>query len=1076
MPSTWLAFDRIRAYARANRLYQHERIFQDQSQLDRITAGSEFLDWSQQASVLDQTNLQINRLTRYRDYEQMDQTGCVSLALDLYADESSLIDPERKHTLIIRARSRRLKKELEELFFQTLQWDSQCRACIRYVSKFGDCPYEIVPTRNRDGVGSIRHMNVYNFTRIETRYGDLVGFFFQDDLIQEPIFLHPWQVMHLRLTSLENMYSPYGRSILDGGRKAYKQLRLMEDAALIYRITRAPEKRKFKIPVGMIPVKEVPEYMEAIARKFKRQRFYNVATGTFDERYSPLIQEDDFFLPQRCLPQYTEIALLDGSVATLGQLRQRYGNAGRFWVYSYDLVTRRFIPKLARCVVGPRSAKIIRITLDDGTTIDSTLDHKHFLSNGTVIQVESLRVGDSLLSLYRRSKKLRSGKNVGEYEQVLDPFSGDWEFTHRLVVRDCPTGYVRHHKDFDRLNNEPVNLELMTVTGHKDLHAKHGREIMRRLHADPTMKAKFAIGTERGIGRYNTSERAQIEHQTIRAPHVRKKWHNGDYDHTVGRNHVEYVDLDAYKEILRRLLVENGGFVKRAVSAWNDDTTLRAAWKANKATVVAKIAEWGYESVVEFCGLVPQTLKEKMRPYAAWWLEVVGRLGVVGAVREWNSDTDKQHLWRASHACVARLARAFGWQPTNHKVIAIEILPDQQDTYCLEVEDTHNFLLANGVLTHNSDGTGPDIETLPGAENLDAIADIEYFKKNMIAPMKIPFSRVGIGESAGEASEKSLSAVHPEFAKSVQWIQREVAAGLTKVAIVHLALRGYSVEDLRGFELSLPSTSAIEELYRITTWQTRVQVMTELKELAWFPKEWIVTHFTDLTPDEILELKEMEEMAGDDGEEDGVGGGAGGGGLGGGGLGGDAGGLGGDAGGLGGDDAGLGGDAGGLGGDAGGGLGGDDAGGLGGAEPPPDDALGERFDVAAEKRVLTELRRRDRHRHTMELVKKWAGRRGFDEARTTEVVNHFQFLLETKELDGMSAGVSADVPADNRMLSENKHGFTAPTYSDDDPQLLVEWSVPVGERERAIADTLTVLVGDVVDVIDDSEITTDDLP
>src|SRR6516162_11425747 len=126
MPSAWLMWDRIRALTRANRIYQSERIFQDQSQLDRITAGGEFLDWNQQAAILDQTNLHINRLQRYRDYEQMDQMGEISLALDLYADEASLVDPERKHTLIIRAKSRRIKKELEELFFGTLMWDNQC--------------------------------------------------------------------------------------------------------------------------------------------------------------------------------------------------------------------------------------------------------------------------------------------------------------------------------------------------------------------------------------------------------------------------------------------------------------------------------------------------------------------------------------------------------------------------------------------------------------------------------------------------------------------------------------------------------------------------------------------------------------------------------------------------------------------------------------------------------------------------------------------------------------------------------------------------------------------------------------
>ncbi len=507
-------------------------------------------------------------------------------------------------------------------------------------------------------------MNVYNFTRVETRHGDLVGFFFQDDLIPEPIFLHPWQVMHLRLTSLENIYHPYGRSILDGGRKAFKQLRLMEDAALIYRITRAPEKRKFKIPVGLIPAKEVPEYMQMIARQFKRHRFYNPTTGTFDERYSPMIQEDDIFLPQR------------------------------------------------------------------------------------------------------------------------------------------------------------------------------------------------------------------------------------------------------------------------------------------------------------------------------------------------------------------------------------------------------------------PDGSGPDVDTLPGAENLDAIADIEYFKKNMVAPMKIPFARVGIGQDSGGPSERSLSAVHPEFAKAVQWVQREAASGLTKIAIIHLALRGYSVEDLRGFELALPSTSAIEELYRIETWQTRTQVMSELKDLAWFPKEWIVTHFTDLTPDEILELKKMEELAAEGGDDEGVGGDSGGGG---GGMGGGGGGLGGGAAaapGLGGDDAG---------GDA---LGGDEAGDDAEAEPPkPEEpGLGEQYDIAAQKRVITELKRRGRSEAMMELVTKWCRRRGIDNVTTNSTVNHFQFLLESKELDGLGSG-KAETSASG-VLEEGtvKLGCTMPHYSDNDPNLLVEWSVPVDDRNTAIRDTLAVLREEDEPGLVDDEITQADIP
>jgi len=194
MPSNWLLFDRLRAFTRQHKIYQADRIFQDQTSLDRLTAGAEFLDFNQQAAILDQTNLQINRLERYKDYEQMDQTGEISLALDLYADETSLVDPERKHTLVIRAGSSRIKKELEDLFFNILQWDNYCRPAIRYLCKYGDFPAEIIPDKNRNGISSIKFINVYNFTRVETRYGDLVGFFYQDEFTQEPTFMHPWQL------------------------------------------------------------------------------------------------------------------------------------------------------------------------------------------------------------------------------------------------------------------------------------------------------------------------------------------------------------------------------------------------------------------------------------------------------------------------------------------------------------------------------------------------------------------------------------------------------------------------------------------------------------------------------------------------------------------------------------------------------------------------------------------------------------------------------------------------------------------------------------------------------------------
>jgi len=674
MPSNWLVFDRIRALTKSANVFRADKIFQDQSNLDRLTAGGDFLDFSSQAAILDQTNLQINRLERYKDYEQMDQTGEISLALDLYADEASLVDSEKKHTLIIKARNKRLKHELEDLFYNILRWDNFCRPTMRYLCKYGDAPFEIILDQNRTSVAALRFMNVYNFTRIETRYGDLIGFFYMDALFPKPVFLHPWQVMHLRLTSFENIYHPYGRAILDGGRKAFKQLRLMEDAALIYRITRAPEKRKFTIPVGNIPAKEVPEYMQMVARTFKRQRFYNPSTGSFDERYSPLIQEDDFFLPRR------------------------------------------------------------------------------------------------------------------------------------------------------------------------------------------------------------------------------------------------------------------------------------------------------------------------------------------------------------------------------------------------------------------TDGSGPDIDILPGAENLDQIKDIEYFKKKMIAPMKIPFNRVGIGDGAGEANEKTLSQSSSEFAKAVQWVQREGVNGLTKVAIVHLALRGYGVEDLKGFEISFTANSALEELYRIETWQTRVSVMSDLKDLGWFPKEWIVTHFTDLSPDEIEEIKELE-----DAEVEGGGGGMGGGGMGGGGGGGLGGmpdfDLGGEEGGpeigmppL---DLGAEGGAAPAGGEVGGeGAGGEGAGDAGEAVDAGLGAPAEGYDISADRRLILEIRKRElksRKRKVMASIAERLHRDYFKDVPS--YTNGYEYFMASKEFDGLSKR-----PSKNDKIFNDDGSLAIKDPSKDD-QCLVEWTVDPKERLEAIRENYNLLISDSVVVEEKvAEITDRDLP
>lgn len=321
-------WNRIAAFFRSGDLFTQDSVLQLQPELRRVVQGGSFITVGTGAAILDQANVQIHRMSRYRDYEQMDQKGELNYALDLYADESTITDPETKHVLSVKATTKKLRETIEDFLYSTLNVDRHLRPWVRYLCKYGDLPMEIILNKDRNGISKLRLIDAYNFIRVETRWGDLVGFFYHDRIrMGEPVFLHPFQVMHARLThdgggidsTGGSAYGPYGRSILEGARKAYKQVRLMEDAALVYRLQRAPERRVFTIPVGNLPAHQIKGFIADIQRSVKKEKFFDPASGDVNERWDPLIMNDDIFLPQRADQTGPKVDTLAGA-QNLGQI------------------------------------------------------------------------------------------------------------------------------------------------------------------------------------------------------------------------------------------------------------------------------------------------------------------------------------------------------------------------------------------------------------------------------------------------------------------------------------------------------------------------------------------------------------------------------------------------------------------------------------------------------------------------------------------------------------------------------------------------------------------------------------
>jgi hypothetical protein len=120
-----------------------------------------------------------------------------------------------------------------------------------------------------------------------------------------------WEMAHFRLLSDTN-FLPYGKAMIENGRRLWKQLSLMEDAMLIHRIMRAPEKRVFKIDIGNIPPQEVDNYMQRIINKMKKVPFMDKNTGDYNLKYNMQNLVEDFYLPVRGGDSGTSIDNLGG--------------------------------------------------------------------------------------------------------------------------------------------------------------------------------------------------------------------------------------------------------------------------------------------------------------------------------------------------------------------------------------------------------------------------------------------------------------------------------------------------------------------------------------------------------------------------------------------------------------------------------------------------------------------------------------------------------------------------------------------------------------------------------------------
>ena len=237
----------------------------------------------------------VDRLERVKEYDEMDHYPEITRALDIYADDSMTYAEDGKILQII-SDDDKVVHELEELLYQRLDLDFHLWTWIRNMCKYGDM-FNLLDIVDKEGVLGAIAMPVGEIEREEGYNNDPNSLRFKWTAQGNTVFEN-YQVSHLRILG-DDRFLPYGRSVLDSSRKVWRQLLMAEDAMLIYRISRAPERRVFYVDVGNIPPRDVDSYMQAARDKLKRVAVVGESTGNVDYKYNPESILEDFFIPVR---------------------------------------------------------------------------------------------------------------------------------------------------------------------------------------------------------------------------------------------------------------------------------------------------------------------------------------------------------------------------------------------------------------------------------------------------------------------------------------------------------------------------------------------------------------------------------------------------------------------------------------------------------------------------------------------------------------------------------------------------------------------------------------------------------
>lgn len=597
--------------------------------------------------------------------------------------------------------------------------------------------------------------------------------------------------------------------------KPLNQLRILEDATVIYTLTRAPERRIFYVDVGNLPKAKAEQYLSDMMNRHKNKLNYNSSTGEIGDQRKFM-----------CYDLGTKIPLLDGRTLELREIIKEHGKGKENWVYSCDPVTGKFYPgPVSWAGITKTDAEVVKVTFDNGKSVICTPDHKFPVWGKGFVEAQHLTPEDSIIPGYRRSKKVTENSTL-EYEQIYKNETGKWEFTHREVSKwkkevglyeefvydaknQTKNKGVVHHKNFNHKNNNPSNLVNMNHKDHLDYH----KSISTILYNDEF----YSIEKYCAEPQYDLKK--SVDFINVHSNLIDDWRALNEGRNPSGRNVDELIFT--HKDISR--ITKKSGY---------------KTWKITKPNSQTEIIE----NLNQYCrenGLNRSNIK---RDYGS---------------KGYRAEVLKNH-------------RITSVEKLEERKTVGSISVDNNETY----HSHHTYLLDAGVYTKNTmtedfwfprrEGSrSTEIDTLPGgASSLTDNENLLYFQKKLYKSLSVPVSRLETENMYNFGRVSEITRDELRFSKYIRRLRARFSNIFDVLLEKQLILKGILTpeewKEIKDYiRYNYMKDNYFEELKQMEIIREKISTLRDIEDNVgrYFSREWVQKNILFMNETEIKDMK-----------------------------------------------------------------------------------------------------------------------------------------------------------------------------------------------------------------------------